>query len=515
MERPSNSIQNDEPFRLEELEARVLLSADGLSGVVDDGAVSTLGSNGFESAIEVVQDEETNVDEGSLDDDSFNWSEGVSDDFLLVPEGEFETDSDSSEEGDIGSDNSDEQVTLASESNDESASKDTEFDEENSPGDLPVYPVSEEIQGSDLVLTTNSFEGESAATTQMVETLNAANAPPISEPIDLLSSDLVPQSIDSIETEGLYAISPLPENDLLVIDTSSVLSGNGAFVGDVISSGEIRPGNSPGIFDVVGDLELTPGSLLVIELGGLQPGPNASPSIDLEPVPLPANDDGFDQVNVTGALQLGGTLQVDLINSFVPTIGQSFEVLTFGELSGAFDSFVGQDLGNNLMLMPSVGTNSVVLKVMPVLNPLVPFVTSGTAADVVLTATTGIDEFTLSPDGAGGLQLDGPLMIAPFVFPIPTNSLTIDGGDGFDEISTAGTISLPDVALTLQGESLAISFGSALHTGSGDIFLNALANDGLVHLGSLDGLFAATGSINVGGGITTTGDLSVTALVSR
>ncbi|MDA7667630.1 LEPR-XLL domain-containing protein [bacterium] len=170
MERPSNSIQNDEPFRLEELEARVLLSADGLSGVVDDGAVSTLGSNGFESAIEVVQDEETNVDEGSLDDDSFNWSEGVSDDFLLVPEGEFETDSDSSEEGDIGSDNSDEQVTLASESNDESASKDTEFDEENSPGDLPVYPVSEEIQGSDLVLTTNSFEGESAATTQMVET---------------------------------------------------------------------------------------------------------------------------------------------------------------------------------------------------------------------------------------------------------------------------------------------------------------------------------------------------------
>jgi hypothetical protein len=115
MERPINSTQNYEPFRLEELEARVLLSADGLSGAVDDGAVSSLESIGFESAVEVVQDEQTSAAGDSDGDEFFDWSEGVSEDFLTTPEVGDEMVSDSSEEGDVSSDDTDEQVVLSSE----------------------------------------------------------------------------------------------------------------------------------------------------------------------------------------------------------------------------------------------------------------------------------------------------------------------------------------------------------------------------------------------------------------
>jgi len=46
----------------------------------------------------------------------------------------------------------------------------------------------------------------------------------------------------------------------------------------------------------------------------------------------------YDQVAVTGAATLAGTLQVDFDNSFTPTVGQTFTILTRGSGSGTFSA---------------------------------------------------------------------------------------------------------------------------------------------------------------------------------
>jgi hypothetical protein len=56
--------------------------------------------------------------------------------------------------------------------------------------------------------------------------------------------------------------------------------------------------DSPGILTIVGDYTQTSGGVLVVEIGGLNPGTD------------------FDQLNITGQATLDGTLTVNLINGF-------------------------------------------------------------------------------------------------------------------------------------------------------------------------------------------------------
>jgi hypothetical protein len=65
-----------------------------------------------------------------------------------------------------------------------------------------------------------------------------------------------------------------------------------------------------------------PGATLQIELGG------------------PAAGTQYDQINVAGELILGGTLEISLINGFMPTAGQTFDFLAASDVVGAFSSIV-------------------------------------------------------------------------------------------------------------------------------------------------------------------------------
>jgi hypothetical protein len=57
-----------------------------------------------------------------------------------------------------------------------------------------------------------------------------------------------------------------------------------------------------------------------MELGGITPGSQ------------------YDQLLVSGALSLGGALDVTLINGFTPSAGQAFNILDWGSLAGTFSS---------------------------------------------------------------------------------------------------------------------------------------------------------------------------------
>jgi T5SS/PEP-CTERM-associated repeat protein len=99
-------------------------------------------------------------------------------------------------------------------------------------------------------------------------------------------------------------------------------SGSGTYTGTgtVNFEGDLKPGNSPAAISFAGDVVFGPDSKLVIELGGTTPGTQ------------------YDQINVAGKLTMGGTLEISLINGFVPGAGQSFDFLNTGSVAGTFSS---------------------------------------------------------------------------------------------------------------------------------------------------------------------------------
>ncbi|MGB0713274.1 MAG: hypothetical protein ACPGUC_06915, partial [Gammaproteobacteria bacterium] len=91
---------------------------------------------------------------------------------------------------------------------------------------------------------------------------------------------------------------------------------------DVVNDGgRLEPGESPGVLNITGDYFQTVNGVLEIEIGGTNQG------ID------------YDLLSVDGDLELGGTLELMLIDSFLPPLNTSFDVLDWtGSISGTFDN---------------------------------------------------------------------------------------------------------------------------------------------------------------------------------
>jgi hypothetical protein len=62
----------------------------------------------------------------------------------------------------------------------------------------------------------------------------------------------------------------------------------------------------------------------------------------------------FDVLNITGTARLGGELEVELIDGFIPAIGDLFQILTAGSVIGTFDSLAAFDAANLFGLDVSV-----------------------------------------------------------------------------------------------------------------------------------------------------------------
>ncbi|MGB0722207.1 MAG: beta strand repeat-containing protein [Gammaproteobacteria bacterium] len=92
--------------------------------------------------------------------------------------------------------------------------------------------------------------------------------------------------------------------------------------GDILSSGaRVAPGNSPGTLAITGNYSQDANSVLEIEIGGTTPGTE------------------HDVLDVAGDLTLAGTLELMLIDAFVPPINTTLDILDWdGSLSGTFDN---------------------------------------------------------------------------------------------------------------------------------------------------------------------------------
>lgn len=116
-----------------------------------------------------------------------------------------------------------------------------------------------------------------------------------------------------VHDDGIFNIGTgdLPSVGMLRIGPTGTLSGTGTVIGDVlVDGGAVVPGFSPGALHVNGNFHQLPTGILTMEIAGTSPGSE------------------YDQLLVTGNLLLEGTVQIAFINSFVPAIGDRFDLFT-------------------------------------------------------------------------------------------------------------------------------------------------------------------------------------------
>ena len=121
---------------------------------------------------------------------------------------------------------------------------------------------------------------------------------------------------DVTNTGALFRVSAGSSATFFGTYAGGSISGTG----DVYFESDITPGSSPAEITVGGDVNFGPVATLYIELGGTSPGTQ------------------HDKVVVGGALALGGTLDVNLINSFTPQAGNSFDIFDWSSVTGTFSA---------------------------------------------------------------------------------------------------------------------------------------------------------------------------------
>jgi len=134
---------------------------------------------------------------------------------------------------------------------------------------------------------------------------------------------LIHRTADAWVQAGGYVLArgeiQVDSNDYRV--QGGVLGGSGRIDSNTVNSGgEVSPGESAGLLTIEGTYTQSSGGALTIQIGGAVPGAE------------------FDVLAVTGAAALDGTINVSLINGFVPGVGQEFDVLTCTTRSGTFSN---------------------------------------------------------------------------------------------------------------------------------------------------------------------------------
>jgi subtilase-type serine protease len=114
-------------------------------------------------------------------------------------------------------------------------------------------------------------------------------------------------------TGGLTLASTDKVATNVTIDATGTLGGTGTIAGNVTNAGgAIKPGDAPGVLTITGNLTDSQSSELNILLGGTTPGT------------------GYSQLIVDGSASLLGNLDVDLVDGFSLTSGETFDIVGTG-----------------------------------------------------------------------------------------------------------------------------------------------------------------------------------------
>ena len=129
---------------------------------------------------------------------------------------------------------------------------------------------------------------------------------------------------------------------------TGVLAGDGTIAMSgataLAQSGTVRPGASPGRLSFTAtSYPCAPTSVHDVEVGGEAPAT------------------GHDQVAISGAAALAGTLNISLVNGFLPTPGRRYVIATFASRTGTFGTVTGLEYGPGQMWAVAYTDTDVVL----------------------------------------------------------------------------------------------------------------------------------------------------------
>ncbi|MHC5540526.1 beta strand repeat-containing protein, partial [Singulisphaera rosea] len=132
-----------------------------------------------------------------------------------------------------------------------------------------------------------------------------------------------------------------------------VLVGTGTIVGNVVNSGELIPGGAgtAGLLTIQGNYTQGATGAFDVSLGGLAAGTQ------------------YSRLVVSGSATLDGTLNVGLTNGLLLDVGNTFQVVSAGSLSGTFSTAHGLTLGTVSLLSPLYDSTDLTLVVVHTNRP--------------------------------------------------------------------------------------------------------------------------------------------------
>ena len=104
-------------------------------------------------------------------------------------------------------------------------------------------------------------------------------------------------------------------SDALGITNGAAVLVSGSFTGNVINQGSLSTANGPAIITITGNYTENSAALLNIQVAGTS---------------------AFDQLHVSGTATLDGTLNLSLLNSFLPDPSETFAIVSAGTVSGTY-----------------------------------------------------------------------------------------------------------------------------------------------------------------------------------
>jgi hypothetical protein len=119
---------------------------------------------------------------------------------------------------------------------------------------------------------------------------------------------------------GIHGLEQAQQRADGTLVASGRVSGSGHIhAPHLVIEGELSPGNSPGCITFGGDVTFSFSATLVTEIGGLTPCTE------------------HDQIDVANQLTINSaTLEVVLINGFMPAFGDSFDIMDWDSITGSF-----------------------------------------------------------------------------------------------------------------------------------------------------------------------------------
>lgn len=140
--------------------------------------------------------------------------------------------------------------------------------------------------------------------------------------------------------------------DVFEVAAGGVLDGHGGILrGDVLNRGVVAPGQSPGVLSIDGDFVQDRDGTLLIEIGGMEPGTQ------------------YDRLVISGEARLDGTLELRLLDGFLPELGAEFLFLTAAAVSGGFAVVDAPVFDGNRTLRLDFGPGGIRAYVAPVPLP--------------------------------------------------------------------------------------------------------------------------------------------------